>query len=185
MKTKIAALSCAVALSSAAAQAAPSQLYGKTVTISLNQSRTFRPAQGGETLSRGYSSQFIIYISEAGRLFVRSDRTVSKFGRGGAAEKAIDTAPGSGTIGVSVSSSAQFSGNSLVLTLRFDSGAARITAGFDATYTGCTATAVYGREGGKNMVIRSRFNGRLNEILAQEVTVTGCSVQNGNAFAGH
>jgi hypothetical protein len=112
---------------------------------------------------------------------VRSDRTNTT--RRGTEQKAIDSAPGS-KIGVSVSSGVQFSGNTMILTMRMISGARRITVTFDGGYTSCSATVLNAREGGKPMVIKNRYTGVDREVTDIQASVTGCSVKTGNVFAG-
>ena len=164
------------------ADAAPAQLYGKSVVVSITETRASRPVTGGPTTSSSASSQFSVYISEAGRPFVRSDRTLST-GRRGTEQKAIDSAPGS-KIGVSVSSGVQFSGNSMILTMRMVSGARRITVTFDGGFTSCSATVLNAREGDKPMVIKNRYTGVDREVTSIQSSVTGCSIKAGNVFAG-
>jgi hypothetical protein len=166
---------------STVAGAAPAQLYGKSVVISVSETRASRPVTGGPTTSSSSSSQFSVYISEAGRPFVRSDRTLTS--RRGTEQKAIDSAPGS-KIGVSVSSGVEFSGNSMVLTMRMVSGARRITVTFDGGFSSCSATVLNAREGDKPMVIKNRYTGVDREVTSIQSSVTGCSIKAGNVFAG-
>jgi hypothetical protein len=164
----------------AVAQAAPQQLYGKSVIITTSESRTSRPVGGGPTVDNTASNKLSVYVSEAGRAFVRSDRTLN---RGhGSESKAIDTGPGGGAVGVAVAGNVQFSGNTMIVNMQMASGARRITATFDSSFSGCTGSIINGREGGKSMVIRSRYTGENREVLAIQSSVTGCSVQAGNVF---
>src|SRR5262249_31121854 len=125
------------------------------------------------------SGSFSVYISSTGRPFVRSSRTLVR-GKGGAESKDIDTGPGGGAIGVAVASGIQFSGNTMTITNQMGSGARRITVSFDGS--GCSATVINAREGGKSMVIRSRYTGQNREVLSSNFSVTGCSVRDGNVF---
>jgi hypothetical protein len=176
MKPEIPALVCFVLLWPAVGATAPSQLYGKTIIITANEVRTFRPVGESETRTLNYGIRWSIYVSEAGRLFVRSDRSA------GGRSKAIDTAPG-GKLGVSVASATQFSGNTMIVTQQFSSGANRITVTFDPSFASCTATHLSGHEGNKPTVLHGRFIGQNIEILASSISITGCSVQTGNVFA--
>jgi hypothetical protein len=164
------------------AGAAPQALYGKSVVVSFSESRVSRPVSGGPESTSQASGQFSVYISTAGRPFVRSNRTLTT-GRRGAESKAIDTGPGGGPIGVSVASGIQFSGNSMTITNQMGSGARRITVTFDGG-SSCSATVLNAREGGKNMVIKSRYTGQNREVLSSQFSVTGCSVRDGNVFGG-
>jgi hypothetical protein len=167
-----------------ASGATPSQLYGKSIVISTSQTRTFRPVGGGETRTRNSSQEWIVYVSSAGRTFVRSNRAVSVPNHRHSDSKTIDTAPGEGPIGVSTSSSVRFSGSTMIMQMQYGSGGTQITVTFDGGFTGCTASVANGREGNKHMVIRSRFDGSNNEILDMSTSVNGCSVRAGNGFGG-
>ena len=138
---------------------------------------------GGPAGSITASGTMSIYISDAGRTFIRSDRTVYRGGRRGAERKAIDTRPGNGAVGVAVAGNVEFSGNTMTVNMQMASGARRVTATFDNSFSSCTGTIINGREGGKSMVIRNRYTGENREILAIQSTVTGCSIQSGNVFA--
>jgi hypothetical protein len=164
-----------------AAGAAPQQLLGKSVIISYSEMRLSRPVGGGPESTSTATGQFSFYISTAGRPFVRADRTLTTRRRG-VESKAIDTGPGGGPIGMAVASGVQFSGNSMIVTNQMKSGARRITVSFDGS--GCSATVVNAREGGKSMVIKSRYTGKNREVLSSNFSVTGCSVRDGNVFGG-
>jgi hypothetical protein len=124
--------------------------------------------------------QFSVYISSAGRPFVRSARTLSTRARG-TEGKDIDAAPGS-KIGVSTASNVSFSGNSMIVTMAMTSGARRITINVQGS--SCNATVVNAREGGQNMVIRNRYTGVQREVISSQITVNGCSIRDGNVFGG-
>jgi len=172
---------CGLILSRIARTKYSLDFYGKSVVISVSETRASRPVTGGPTTSSSSSSQFSVYISEAGRPFVRSDRTLTS--RRGTEQKAIDSAPGS-KIGVSVSSGVQFSGNSMIVTMRMVSGARRITVTFDGGFSSCSATVLNAREGDKPMVIKNRYTGIDREVTSIQSSVTGCSIKAGNVFAG-
>jgi hypothetical protein len=175
-------LCCGLVLAPVAAQAAaPAALHGKSVVISMSETRTSRRVSGGPTTNSSASMKFSVYISTAGRPFVRSKRVLTTRKRG-TETKAIDAAPG-GNIGVSTASNVSFSGNSMVVIMAMTSGARRITVNFNGG-SSCSATVVHGKEGGKNMVIRSRYTGVQREVLSSEIAVNSCSVTNGNVFGG-
>jgi len=183
MKMRSLALACwVVLLPTVADAAAPRQLYGKTVVITSTEARTQHAVGGGNPISMTASTVLSVYVSTAGRPFVRSDRTIP--GNRRPRQRAMDTAPDGGSIGVSRASSVQFAGNTMVISMQFDSGARRITATFDGSFGSCTATAINGREGNRPMVIRSRFTGQPLELDAIRTTVGSCTVREGNAFAG-
>jgi hypothetical protein len=151
------------------------------VVISMSETRASRPVSGGPTTNSSASMQFSVYISTTGRPFVRSKRALTT-GRRGTETKNIDTAPG-GNIGVSTASNVSFSGNSMVAIMAMTSGARRITVNFDGG-SSCSATVQNAKEGGKNMVIRSRYTGVQREVISSQITVNSCSVRSGNVFGG-
>jgi hypothetical protein len=171
-----------VALPGTVAAAIPTQLYGKSVVISIDDARTTRHVGEDKATSINESYTFSIYVSTAGRTFVRSDVTLVN--RKGSHSGAIDTGPGGGPIGTTTASNVQLSGDSMILTLRRVSGARRITATFDAAFGSCNATVIDGKEGNKPIITKDRFSGKLYEALSIQSSVTGCSVRDGNVFGG-
>jgi hypothetical protein len=172
----------------AALAAAPAQLQGKSVVISTSATRTFRPVGGTEQKTINSTSQLSVYVSSAGRTFVRSDRSITRVGGEGgrnksALSKAVDTAPGE-SLKDTGNGSASFSGKGMTVTFPFASGARQVTVSFNDSFSSCTATVMNGREGSKNMVIRSRYNGQMNEVLSEQISVSGCSIRDGNVFGG-
>jgi hypothetical protein len=173
-------------LSSAAAHAgsAPKELYGKSISVGWTESLTGR--FGSEQLTRniGRSCQMSIYISTAGRPFVRIRQ--NQFGgmglqikTGGAVEmnRTSETAPD-----VSSSSATEhvnFEGRSIIVNTQFESGARRIAIDFDHN-AGCKADVVNGKEAGKKLeggVQRGRF-----EASSIQVGSVSCSIREGNVF---
>jgi hypothetical protein len=163
----------------AATAAAPSQLYGKSVVIALSEQRSHRAVGGSQVVNITTLVRVVAYVSSNGRVFVRADRSISS--GGGHVDIRIDSEPGNSASGVG-KASAQFSGSSLAITVTFGSGARRITANFDNSFSSCSATVVEGKEGGKHMIINSRLDGQKLEILSIDSHITGCSVSAGNAL---
>ena len=175
------ALTCCLWLVPQTASAAPpAELLGKSVVLSISEVRASRPVSGGPVTSSSASMQFSVYISTAGRTFVRSARSLTTRKRG-TESKDIDTAPG-GTIGVSTASDVSFSGNTMTAIMAMTSGARRITVNFQGS--GCSATVANAKEGGQNMIIRSRYTGQQREVISSQYTVHGCSIKDGNVFGG-
>jgi hypothetical protein len=186
MYWKFVVLLCALTVAPEIAQAqAPAAVRGKSVVVTVSEQRTSHPASGGPTTAATATNTFSVYISSAGRPFVRSGRTLSSGGGSNAKtqDKAIDTAPGGGTIGVSVASNVQFSGNSMIINMAFASGARRVAVTFDGS-SGCTGSVINGKSSGQAMVIHDRFHGYDRVIDSMESSVTGCSVRDGNVFGG-
>ena len=162
-------IALSIVLLAVPAFAAPPQLFNKTVTVSYTATGVARLPQGGQT---GFSTEVthIIYVSDAGRLFMRfraSNRRGSMSG---------DAAPGEGK-GVF-----SFQGNRLVGVMPFATGARQLTITFDPGFSRCTASVIEGHSGG--VIQRRAPDGRVYEITGGTTSSVSCSIQSGNAFAG-
>ena len=159
----------AVALVATTAHAAPPQLFNKTITISFTATGIARLPQGGQT---GFSTKVtnIIYVSDAGRLFLRYRASNRRGSMGG------DVAPGEGR------GSFSFQGNRLVSVLPFATGARQLTVTFNPGFSSCTSSVIEGHSG--RMIQRRAPDGRVYEITGGTTSSVSCSIQNGNAFAG-
>jgi hypothetical protein len=159
------ALLCGPAL----AAGAPPQVMNKTITISFTASGMAKSPEGQV---KGVSTQVsrIIYVSSAGRLFVRLRASNRGGSRGG------DFGPGEG------GGSFSFQGNRLVGVLPFVTGARQITVTFDPGFSSCSASVIEGHSGG--VIRRKGPNGILYEVSSATTSSPSCSIQSGNAFAG-
>ena len=157
-----------VLLAAPAFGAPPSQLLNKTITISFTATGVARLPQGGQ---RGFSTQVthIIYVSDAGRLFLRYRASNRRGSMGG------DVAPGEGR------GSFSFQGNRLVGVLPFATGARQLTVTFNPGFSSCTASVIEGHSGG--VIQRRAPDGRVYEITGGTTSSVSCSIQSGNAFA--
>ena len=158
-----------VVLLAAPAFAAPPQLLNKTITISFTATGVGKSPEG---VQRGFNTQVsrIIYVSSAGRLFIRHRASLRGNTRGG------DTAPGEGN------GSFSFQGNRLVGVQSFGTGARQYTVTFDPSFSSCTASVIEGKSGG--VIRRKGPDGIMYEITGGTTSSVSCSIQNGNAFAG-
>jgi len=161
-------------LSSVAAVAAPRELYNKTISISWAE-HTMQKTPDGRTVTPTVMSERIVYVSSAGRVFVRGNRRVDnrRFSGG----KQTEAAPGQGGAGTLA-----FQGNQLVGTAVFSGFARRLTVSFDSGFSSCTANVIYGKSGGPSTW--TSFTGQTHEIISINVSGTSCSIRDGNAFAG-
>jgi len=165
-----------VAIIVPAVQAAPpKELYGKTVTISWTETREQRPV--GEQAWRQINGSVALhlYVSETGRIF----NNVSYATGAGSAER-------SGEIAGSGNRSVNLNDRSLSVMMQSGEGAAtRITADFDAGFSGCSAQVTRAKERADTIVRRySAIIKRMNEIRSTQVGGASCSIKTGNAFAG-
>jgi hypothetical protein len=150
-------------LLSAAAHAgpAPKELFGKSVTVTWTETRSQRFQSEQQVRNVGVAMQMNIYISTAGRPFVRlnssgmAGRNYHEQFRGTTTR--TEQAPGEAT-----TEHVDFDGRSIVVYQQFRSGTRRID--IDAKGTVCRATIVNGREGGKD-IERKLDGGRRRSII--------------------
>jgi hypothetical protein len=168
-----------VSSSFALAAGAPSQLYNKTITISWTSSGTAKGADG-RVINFSNTNTRTIYVSTAGRLFVRfnlnSNRrhSTGRSGEAGPTDKV--NADGNAR-------DIHFEGNRLVGTAAFNSGGARqFVATFDSGFSSCTASVVAGKSGSGPMTMKGP-DGAMYSVDRMESTGATCSIQSGNAFA--
>ena len=156
-------------LAAPALGAPPQQLFNKTITISFTASGLARSPEG---VQKGFSTKVtrIIYVSSAGRLFMRFQASNRGGTMGG------DIAPGEGKGNIS------FQGNRLVGVAPFATGARQLTVTFDSSFSSCTASVIEGHSGG--VIRRKGPDGRMYEVTGGTTSAASCSIQNGNAFAG-
>jgi hypothetical protein len=164
-----------LAMLSATAGSALKELYGKSITLQWSETSTggFRGDQFTRHLGRAY--QMNIYISPAGRSFVRFIGTnTSGFSHQeylNGTGRPILSAPGESTDRV------DFQRRSILVYREFESGVRRIAV--DLNGTGCKATVINGRQAGKK-IVRQTGQGLTEEssvevtpACAQSVTVKG------------
>ena len=175
MRVAACAMLVALAASPALAEVPPAAM-NKTVTISFTATGTAKKPDG-TTTPFNTSVTRMIYISTAGRLFMR--HTASNAGlkatRGGDFDP---VAQGAGKGG-----SFSFQGNKMLGVLPYQGGARQISATFDANFSSCTASVIEGNTGSGSFK-RKAPNGVVMEISNASTTGVSCSVQSGNAFAG-
>ena len=151
---------------------APAAALNKTITISFAATGNAKSADGQ---SKGFSTSVVrtIYVSSAGRLFMRHSASNGRAKRGGDFDP-TDTRTGKGSF--------QFQGNKLVGVIPYAMGARQITASFDAGFSSCTASVIEGHAAG-SVLQRKGPNGVMYQITSASTTAPSCSIQSGNAFA--
>ncbi|MBN8982167.1 MAG: hypothetical protein J0I29_12965 [Rhizobiales bacterium] len=161
-----------IAPSCAVAAGAPAGALNKTVTISFVSSGMSTSASGQQ---KGFNTsvQRIVYISSAGRLFMKHTASNGRAQRGGTFDP-DNTSTGHG-------GSFNFQGNKLVGVISYAGGARQITATFDPGFSSCTASVIEGAVGGKMQ--RKGPNGEMYTLTGVTTSSPSCSVQSGNAFA--
>jgi hypothetical protein len=159
-----------LSIGNASAASAPPQLHNKTIRISFSVSIEAR-AQDGTMTKVPRSVDRVIYVSTKGRVFVRSSRRAGRY------SSEAERGPGV------TSGSFRFSGNRMIGTMRFISGAGQLTVTFNPTFTGCTAEGILGHEAGKAFTFKG-LNGKTYTALGRpNISGQTCSVSDGNPFA--
>lgn len=149
----------------------PAQLLGKSVVIDWSDTRSQRDGSNPEYHVVNGSHTLSIYISTAGRSFIRQvNRTRAGSGR-------RDQAPGQ-----SGSRTAVFEGQTMTVFGQSRGGAQRTVVHFDGGFTGCTATTGLGFQSGQTSVSVSPITGRRVEMRSLAVTSISCSVRSENVF---
>lgn len=159
----------------APALAAPPEVLNKTVTSTYSVTIPARGEDGREYPDATRQGGRIIYISSAGRLFVRATRRDSS--RGGSASAVYMLAPGD------TYNTFRFEGSKLVGTLKMISGAAQLTISFGAGGTSCQTELIVGREGGKPLRWKGASGLTFEQTGPVKVSNQACRIENGNVFA--
>jgi hypothetical protein len=177
LTTPVLALACLVSgiPGAAVAAAAPAQLLNKTIVISWGRDVTEKRGDGTIIdIHRNDTRQ--IYVSTAGRLFIRRTGQIRQLQRTKDVEPdAMTTPEGSRDV--------RFEGNRLVLTRSHYRGATQLTIDFGPGFTSCTMKVVSGKEGGAPIVWRG-LNGMPFEVISNTVTSSSCEIRDGNSVAG-
>lgn len=172
------ALLMALLPTGALAQGAPRQLYNKSVTLSWAQGGALK-TDGRLRQSGGSFYTRQIYISSAGRLFVRATRDGGLTANGRRVSK-DDTDPGANmTPG---GGGLKFQGSRLVGIVPLVQGALQLTATFDPSFAGCSLDIILGKSDGKVILMKAP-DGAIGEVVNIAVTHAKCAISDGNIFA--
>lgn len=170
------ALSLGVAASlvatSAALAAAPQAALNKTVTVTWGTSGT-GVSETGQSRSFNNINTRTIYISSAGRTFLRMRL------RGTKVERGAERGPGDTSGGSSV----RIDGNRLIGVESFQSGARQWIATFDPSFSSCSLSVIDAKAGGANIKRRGP-DGAMWTLSNVTTSAPSCSVQSGNALGG-
>jgi len=180
MRALAASLLIVAAIGSSTAQAAPTELYGKSVVVNWSESRSQR-AVGMEPAFHPVSLPFTltVYVSSQGNIF-RRVFSVSSNGRASGSQDRTGAAKTGANGGYSV----QFSGKTMVVSGANGGFANRITATFDSGLTSCTAQVISAKQSGaKTVMLRSIASGANIEVESVSAGAATCSITQGNALA--
>lgn len=163
-------------LVSPAFAAAPSALFGKSVTVSWTETRSQREGQSGAFRQVGIPYSNIFYVSSAGRVFMRT--SARGRGAGGSNDKV-----GNGGNAAGDSREVKFSGNRIVSSTKFQGAARQVSISFDSSLSSCTAQVITAMPvGAKTAVVRSIATGSTVEFESVSAGPASCSIASGNPF---
>ncbi|MBI5323559.1 hypothetical protein [Bradyrhizobium sp.] len=166
----------AVGLPALDANAAPKQLYGKSVVVGWTEQVTQKRSDGAAS-NPTIVRERLVYVSGAGRVFVKGRNSINNPRYSG--RKDFERGPGEGAS----EGTPNFQGDRLVGTGVYSGFARRLVVTFDPSFTSCSASVVYGRSGGPS-VWKDMNDSRITyEVQSINVGGTTCSVREGNAVA--
>lgn len=167
----------AVVLTPAGVIAAPSQLYGRSVTVSWTDTRSQRVV-GLQPAFQPIAIPFTltVYISTEGHIFRRLVAIAD--GRSGADERV-----GASHSGANGGFSVQFQGNSMIAIGSSGGFAHRVQVTFDGGFGNCTARVIAAMQSGsKTAMLRSTTTGYTIEVESASAGAASCSIAQGNPF---
>jgi hypothetical protein len=160
------------------AQAAPSQLLGKSIKMSWNESSEQRRPGVSDFHGLTTGQYLTIYVSPTGKLFNRWIAT--NRGQAGSSYGTNDQVAGEAGSGRGLS----FHGNQLEVFNPFAGGMRHLVVSFDASFGSCTMKASYPSDkAGGPKINHGLVNGGLVELRNASGSGESCSIQDGNAFA--
>lgn len=159
-----------------ARSAPPPQLFGKSIVVSWSETRSQRHLGDREWSNVSANHILSIYVSSAGRAFVRQLNTT----RSGSGATDHVAGKGSGPYPVRVPI---FSGQMLTVVGTTRGGARRTVVEFDATYSSCSARSGTGFQHGRTSVSFSPITKAYVEMRSVSVGNVTCSIQSGNVFS--
>jgi len=145
--------------------AAPQQLLGKHIRLTASVTLEVQPVEGGTPVTVTQSSERIIYISSAGRIFARGNYS------NGSGAAVREQSPNKLT-GDDIDY--RWQGNVIVGTSR----AVQSTISFDPSFQTCTGTSVL-----KPNPTSWSTDHKLARILHRTINSSSCSIHDGNPFA--
>jgi hypothetical protein len=163
-----------------AAASTPTQLYNKTILLAWSVD-TIQRRPDGTMVSPRVDIERTIYVSTAGRLFVRTTKTVTN--RRFHATRTNEMAPGDNRTLEGMARQLRFEGRRLIGHLEYYSGAGQMTVDFDPNFLTCTMNLVYGKQGGAPIRWKA-MDGTIHEVISVKAVSPTCSIKDGNAFAG-
>ena len=152
------------------ASAAPSQLYNKSIELHWGESFVSkRVSDGTPSTGIGRKSR-VIYISSAGRAFVKASDISGR--SGSTRERGPEDTRGN----------VSFSGSQLLFVGVNQQIARRVVVSFDPSFSSCTAELTVGKTGANARA--AGYDGAAYEVISITGGPVSCSVKQGNAVGG-
>jgi hypothetical protein len=153
-------------------QTAPSQLRGKSVTISYNETKKAKPEDGGEIATRSVPFKLILYVSADGKLFNRL--------LAGRNTTSSDQTKGAKDLTQFADRETVFDKQKMSVTNKFGAGNGSrvIEATFDDSFSKCSATVVITVQG--EYVRRRLMGGGFERLYSATTSDVACAVVDGN-----
>jgi len=163
--------------STSGALAAPQSLYGRTLRVTWNESRSQRVRGEGDFKAVSIPLSYTVYVSSKGQLFKRLTSTTASGRHTGSKDRVGMSGADSQGAG-----SISFQGNTLISTANNGGLGRRIRISFDGG-SSCSAEVLTGKAGTGPATVRSNATGKMLEFESASAGAASCSVQEGNAFA--
>jgi hypothetical protein len=150
----------------------PSQLNGKSITVSYLETRKAKPEDGGEINTRKVPFKLIIYVSTEGNLFNRL--------LAGQNAKTSDQTKGARDMAQLADRETVFDKQKMTVVNTYSArkGSRTIEATFDETFSKCTATVVTKVDG--EFVKRRLMQGGFELLYSASASDISCAVVNCN-----
>jgi len=147
------------------------QLKNKSIVLTWGQSNVWRRISDNTTGTTAQTVERTIYISSAGRPFVRQKRSAAR-----TLSIKADSGPESET------GRFTFDGNNVVNFISNGSWATRIAMTFDPSFSSCSVAITTGKNGQNPR--STGMDGGIYEASALDISSASCSMKDGNALTG-
>ncbi len=161
------------------ADAAPQQLYGKTVVVTWQEERQQKSPDDEQMRLVGAAAEFDVYVSDAGRPFSRLRFSVAN--RHGRLKSGTKDAVG----GQGAPRNVSFNGNAMTASMpRGAGGALLVSVTFENGYQSCSARTISGKGAGvESAHAKSMISGKRVDLYSVKTSGESCRIQSGNMFA--
>jgi hypothetical protein len=163
-------------LASPAVAAPAPDITGKSVLVNWTENRQVQRTDGSMNVAT--SRELRIYISSAGRSFVRGTSAAGRF------SSSSEQVGGSGANAGGGARAVHIDGHTIVVQTIFGNWARNLRVELTPGGSSCSAQMTVGKEvGSAPKAFRSGMSGMMVEVHAVTVSGVTCAVQQGNVFA--